>query len=124
MTLADTIARPLAKKFIAKHGKAMTIRDPNRTFDPATGSVSGSSSAMTVTGTPPSEYRVEDSSVRDVQSGDLATTVAATDTGLTSPPQVGFQLSFDSMVARIVAVTPIYSGTQVAAYKLQLRSAA
>lgn len=120
-TALDTEMRQVAFDLIDEFGKTLTYNmNLADTFDPATGGVTaGSPASVNRKSIPP--YKYEDQYIDGdlIRVGDMQTGVAAL--GLTFTPEKQMVVNFDNLNWDVKAVNPIYSGTQIALYILQLR---
>jgi hypothetical protein len=120
-TALDNDLRPAVVEILDEVGKEMTFSADTETYDPATGAVTVSATkAHTVKASPPLEYndRLVDGEI--IERGDTFIFLAAKDLAFT--PVKSMNVSFDSTQWQVVAVKKHYSGNQIAAYELQLRS--
>lgn len=122
----DTRMRALALRLIAKYGKPATWTSISAvTPNPATGTVTRTSTNYTVTITPPSSF--DPASLRtssQFSTGSVATdgeayvTLAAS--GLAFVPAPNDILTFDTKAWVVFGVQPIYSGELIAAYSVRI----
>jgi hypothetical protein len=104
---------------VATFGRALTLRHVTTgEYVPEDGGVAGdSTSDESVTGT---VGRYSKSEIGDtIRVEDIPVLIAAK--GLTSVPTTADRLVIDTKVYEIVSIEPIYSGEEVAAYRLQAR---
>ena len=123
MTALDTRFRSLATKLINKYGKSITLTSVTTgTYNPATGSVTNTTSSATV------KAIVEDYSYQDsgsgfteglIKVGDKKFTVAAID--LSSAPKPGDTITLGSSAYSVIRVIETWSGEQIASYEIQGR---
>lgn len=124
MGLLDAPLRSAALSLIAKFGKAITLRTPGSTYDPATGRVSGDPADVQV------RALIEDypafltlggsrESGAGVIAGDKKVTIAAA--AVASAPATTQQLLIDGSLYGLEKVDAIYSGDQAALYVMQAR---
>lgn len=123
MTALDTRFRSLATKLINKYGKSITLTSVTTgTYNPATGSVTNTTSSATV------KAIVEDYSYQDsgsgfteglIKVGDKKFTVAAID--LSSAPKPGDTITLGSSTYSVIRVIETWSGEQIASYEIQGR---
>lgn len=125
MTLDKTL-RQAAKRLIGDYGKSATLRrETQGTFEPADSSYSGGSSTdYSITVSPPQEFDQQFIDGDLIRQDDFMVSVAAK--GLSVTPNSGDEstndkLVLDSVVYEIVRAKPVYSGAQVALYKLHCR---
>lgn len=120
MGALDDVLRPVAKDLISEFGKDLTfIVKDTETYNPVTGVTTVGESSVVVKGSPPFPYerRYIDGDV--VKEGDMETLIAAQD--LTITPDEGQRVEFDGEKWHVVSIRRIYSGSLVAAFRLQLR---
>lgn len=123
MTALDTKFRSLATELINKYGKSITLTSVTTgTYNPATGSVTNTTSAVTV------KAIVEDYNYRDsgvgfteglIKIGDKKFTVAAID--LSVAPKPGDTITLGSSTYSVIRVIETWSGEQIASYEIQGR---
>lgn len=116
MNALDVIVPKIAA-LLAKVGRSIDyLSTPLSSYDVASGKVlTGDHTATPVVSTPPLQFSKRydgDTIKRD----DLAVFIQPTLT-----PAVGNRLRIDSQTYNIVNVMPLYTGTLIAAFKLQLR---
>ncbi len=121
MTKFDDIFVPLAKNLINEtFGFTATLRRETRTFVPATGKNTATSTDYSVKITPPSPFNRKKFPDAAFEDGDMMTMVAGD--GLTIVPSpVSDFLVYAGTVWQVMMVLPIVSGEQTAAYRLQVR---
>lgn len=118
MTEFDDKFRPLATKMLNKYGKTVIFGSmTDGTYDTVTGSVSRSASVTTV------KARVRDYSPKEFRQGliivgDKEVSIAAEGIGT---PKPGDTVTIDSSVYKVLASESVWSGEQVALYKLHCR---
>jgi len=118
MTTLDDTFLPLTANLISSFGKSLTFVVATDSYDPATGSNTVSESTSVVKGVL-SAYSSRFIDGDLIQNGDLKALIAAQ--GLTFTPTVGQRVEFNSQKWRIVAIASLYSGDEIAGYRLQLR---
>ena len=116
----------LATRLTNRYGKPMTLRRvATAVVNPATGKSTATTTNYSVNGSPPAPVRL---TRRDfglateglIMQGDAEVIIAAA--GLTiTPDPVTDRLVIDSVVWKIVAADPLYSGEDVAAWVLVAR---
>jgi len=121
MTTLDTTLLTKVAEIADTYGKDVVFESVgSKVYDPATGKTTESSvTNYTVKVTPPAPYdhRMIDGDL--IQVRDVGVLLPAKDLSFT--PDLGMQVTFDSEVFDIVAMSPLYSGTSVCAYDIQLR---
>lgn len=121
-TALDTQFAALVPEILAEFGKDVVFTEAAvpGDFDPTTGRTTQSSPATyTVKSAPPAQYEQDYVNGNTIQQGDLRLMIAGS--GQSFVPKVGQKVTFDSLVFRAVAVTPIYSGESIAAWEVQVR---
>ena len=142
MTPLDIELVPLAQELLAEYGKAAVWRIPQGVYDPIAGALSGAQPIreVPITITPPQPYEQTYEGVKGslrgavyvpttVLGGDMECYVAAkqlSDQGFVPPttagqPQLLGSVKFDNEVWGIVSLGRVYTGEQIALYKMQLR---
>ena len=121
MTTLDTTLLVKVAEIADTYGKSVAFQDVGSSvYDPATGKTTESSiTVYTVKVTPPAPYD------RKLIDGDM---IQTRDVGIILPaqslaftPVLGMQVTIDSEVLDVVALSPLYSGNDVCAYDIQLR---
>lgn len=120
MTVLDTTIAAKVVSVLAKYGKSIDFYvTTGATYSPATGSVTGGSTAVnTVKGAPPYPYARQFINGDTILEGDARTLIAKPSTWAPKPEM---KVVFDSTTWRVVSVEPIYSGDAIAAYAVQMR---
>lgn len=119
MTKFDDIFVPLATQLVDNtFGFAVTHRRVTRTYDPATGKNAVSNADTSVTITPPSPYDQRRIDGTLIQLGDQRI-IMSSNSGIT--PQSADLFIIGGATWQVVAIFPIVSGEQTAAYEVQLR---
>jgi len=119
MTKFDDIFVPLASKLIDDtFGFAATHRRVTRTYDPDTGKNTVSNADTSITITPPSPYEQRRIDGTLIQLGDQRIMISS-QSGVV--PQSADHFIIGGVTWQVVAVFPIVSGEQTAAYEVQLR---
>lgn len=93
-------------------------------IDTSTGLPSLSENSQPITVTPPAEYKVEAIDGTIVQSHDMFTLVAGEAWDAVFPsiqPEIGDKMTINNQEYAVVNPNPVYSGEQIAVYKIQLR---
>jgi hypothetical protein len=93
-------------------------------IDTSTGLPSLSETPQSLIVTPPAEYTVEATDGTVVQIHDMFTLIAgeAWDEAFpTIQPQIGDKMTINNQEYAVVNPNPVYSGEQIAVYKIQLR---
>jgi len=126
MTVLDDEFGPLTKELIDEFGKPVSLRrrneDSTDTFDPVTGVRSAAATAettKTVTISPPARFKEEQINGDSVKQGDWKSIIAKQ--GLSFTPKLGDVLIVDGSEGTIVSIGPLYSGVDVAGWKIQVR---
>jgi hypothetical protein len=125
MTELDAELVPLALEVIEEYGKAVDyVLVKSKTYDPATGNVSGD--VMAVPGVkvaPPEDYppRVTASSGGLIEVGDKKITTAAAYFVDYDAPTTGDHISYDGTTYYVRQVTTVFSGDLPCLYVLQVR---
>jgi hypothetical protein len=118
-TAFDQIFVPLATQLVDNtFGFDATFRRVSRTYDPATGKNTGSNTDTTVKITPPAPYSQRRIDGTVIQLGDQQIMISS-ESGVV--PQSADLFVIGGAVWQVVAVFPIVSGEQTAAYNIQLR---
>jgi hypothetical protein len=119
MTKFDDIFVPLAEQLIDDtFGFAVTHRRVTRTYDPATGKNTNSNSDTSITVTPPAPYEQRRIDGTVIQLGDQRIMISSR-TGIV--PESADLFIIGGVTWQVVAIFPIVSGEQTAAYEVQLR---
>ena len=120
-TMLDLKIRASAFNLIAKVGKQVTFTlYPSAAYDPTDGETTkGSPTQYVKKVSPPSAYKEMYIDGEIIRKGDCRVILPAKDLEFT--PEVGIEVTIDTVVWKIVGLKPVYSGEQVAAYTLQLR---
>ncbi len=119
MTQFDDIFVPLAQQLVDDtFGFAATHRRVARTYDPVTGKNTESNSDTSVTITPPAPYEQRRIDGTLIQLGDQRTMISSR-SGVV--PKSADLFIIGGATWQVVAVFPIVSGEQTAAYEIQLR---
>jgi len=116
----DTRMRATASRLINQFGATMVLRRQAGVYYPATGKNTETAADYDVVGSPPYPVDLRRVDGEMVRQGDAETILAASDLTFT-PDQTTDHIVFGGEAWSIVAVQPIYSGEQVAAYELRLR---
>lgn len=122
MTL-DTTLRAAAKSLLETYGKSATLtRTSGGTRDSVTGeqTIAPTETVHTVYCSPPKRFRRDQIDGQIIREDDFWTTIAAKDLAIT-PSRDSDQLTFDDADYTILRVEPLYSGAEIAAFKLHLR---
>lgn len=117
----DTKMRALALSLISRYGQSATWSaiGGSSTFNPATGRTTEAGSSYSVTVSPPSPVDISLVDGSTIQATDETVLIAAS--GLAFTPKIGDRVTLSSVAYRVVRVSPIFSGAQVAAYEAQCR---
>lgn len=119
MSFIDGIARSQAASAINTYGKTATLNKLSTgTYNPATGSVTGSLTAYAVK-VLIEAYKANLIDGTIIQASDYKATLAALNN---QAPDQDDTLTVDGVTGRIVSVGPIYAGEQIAVYVLQVRT--
>ncbi len=120
MTILDDELLPTAKSLLDELGKAVTLVEDTRVYDPDTGSVVITPGAShTVKCTPPFPYNQHEIDGDAIRAEDARVFLAGQDIPVT--PSVEMRVVIDGDTFAIRTVVPIYSGESVVLYGLQLR---
>ena len=115
----DTKMRAVANTLIERFGKSVQWTTYTDSVNPTTGTVDRTASASTVTISPPvgpnSAY--EPNQLLDL--GEFEVMLAAS--AIIFTPKVGDEVDIDSVTYTSIAVDSIYSGSQIAAFRVRLR---
>lgn len=118
-TAFDNIFVPLAGQLVDDtFGFAATHRRVTRTYDPATGKNTNSNADTSVVITPPAPYEQRRIDGTLIQLGDQRIMMSSR-SGVV--PQSADQFIIGGVTWQVVAIFPIVSGEQTAAYEVQLR---
>lgn len=120
MTALERRLRAMAERLIARHGKAVTLRRVERSFDPSTGEVTETVTDVAATASPPESFGLARLDGTLVRAGDLALSLAAKGGAIEPAPETDAVI-FDGETWSIVQVARSYAGEQVALYTLHLR---
>lgn len=122
MTVLDIRFRKLSTDLIDRYGKSVTLTNVTTgSYNTATSSITNTTSDTTV------KALVEDYSLHSsgagfdsglILSGDKKFSIAAA--GITTP-KPGDSITLDSVLWKVVRVTEVWSGEQIAMYELQAR---
>lgn len=120
-TVLDTEILPEVLDVIETYGKTVTVSQVGvGTYDPTTGvGTPDSTTPYSAKASPPDRF---DNALIDndnIQVGD--TYIIFAGQGLAFTPRVGMKVTIDSVIWRCIAVTPFYSGEQIAAWEVHLR---
>lgn len=120
MTLDSTL-RPLARRLVDSFGKAITLRRVSKgTYDPATGSLTGQTTADYPTNGVVRALEEKHLKNTLVEAGDMEITVAADGLDIAPDPSTDLVIvGLDTW--DIISVEPIFSGELVALYNLIVR---
>jgi len=120
-TVLDKALVPAALKMINEFGRDMEFTIFHETsYDPATGVGSENiCQTLTAKASPPINYDKRYVDGDSVQRGDARIFLAAS--GLAFTPEPDMHVKFDTFEFKAIAVLPLHSGEQVAAYEVQLR---
>lgn len=120
-TALDKELRPAVLEIINEVGRNMDFSFPlAKSYDPVTGAGSESiCKTLTAKASPPIDFEQRYVNDDSVKRGDTKIFIAAK--GLSFTPVRDMTVKFDSISFKAIAVLPIYSGEQVAAYEIQLR---
>jgi hypothetical protein len=119
-TAFDNIFVPLAKQLIdGTFGFTATHRRIARTFDPVTGKNAESVTDTSVKITPPNPYNQRQINDTTILQGDQMIMMSG-ESGIV--PNDNDKFVIGGNVWKVVAVNPIVSGEQSAAYSIQLRN--
>lgn len=115
----DTKMRAVANTLIERFGKSVQWTSYTDSVSPTTGTVDRTASSNNVTISPPigpnSAY--EPNQLLDL--GEFEVMLAASAINFT--PKVGDEVDIDSVTYTSIAVDSIYSGSQIAAFRVRLR---
>lgn len=127
-TAFDTKFRALAKKLVAKFGVTTGIytKITHGTMNDDTNKVEGgSTNAQSIAMSPPVRYDQADIDGSNIRYEDFKVYIAATDFedafGAAATVDTEDILEINGITLRIIEPDPIYSGEQVAVYKIQVR---
>ena len=122
MAQLDVKMAAVALDLITRFGKTVTYtQEDNSSYDPAVGEVTASSIVnFTVKVSPPDPYDVKLIDGDIIRVGDTSSFLASSGLAFT-PREVGDKIDFDGEKWRVVGVTKLWSGDNVAAYQVQLR---
>jgi len=110
-------------RLVQQHGKALTlIVKGSPTYDPSTGTVTGSETSYTVTGYF-YNYNLSEMNGLDIQMGDrrLVLPIRDTSSGLLPEPESGDEVTGDGDKVSVVSVAKIMSGNSPVCYICQVR---
>lgn len=120
-TKLDQKLRPKIEDIIDRLGKKVTVQETERTYDPASGRhTTLSKKEHTPKASPPDGFESYLIDGERVLATDTRILLAAT--AISFEPKAEWKVTIESETFWIVRVRKIYSGEQVAAYELQLRS--
>lgn len=120
MTVLDDKLVPKALELINKFGLSATYTTERRTYDPATRKSVLVTVEYTVKVTPPFGYDERLIVTEIIRADDSFILIAGS--GLAFTPAMGDFILIKTVKWRVARSQPLYSGEQVAAYQLQLRS--
>ena len=120
-TQLDKELRPVVLEIINEVGRNMQFSFPlAKSYDPATGTGSESIfKTVTAKASPPIDFEQRYVNDDSVKRGDVKIFLAAKNLSFT--PIIDMEVKFDGISFKAIAVLPIYSGEQVAAFEVQLR---
>lgn len=120
MTAFDDIFVPLAEQLVdGTFGFNATHRRVTRTYDASTGKNTESNADTTVKITPPNPYNQRQINDTTILQGDQWVIMSSA-SGIV--PQDNDKFVIGGNVWKVVAIQPIVSGEQTAAYQVQLRN--
>lgn len=120
MTKLDDKLIPKIAKIVDRLGKAVTFHVEAGSYDPTVGRRVSDQTDHSVKVTPPANYSERFIDGDNIQRGDVNILLPAQD--LVFTPVNGMQVTIDAKPWAIVEVKPIYTGEQIGAYDLQLRT--
>ncbi len=117
----DTEFIALALELINEAGKQVAFKTVSQgAYDAATGKVAGGTvSTFSSKVSPPEAYHQRYIDGDTVQVGDVSIMLPSASAGFV--PAINTVVTIDGLEWRVVGFNPVYSGEQVALYKLQLR---
>ena len=120
-TALDKKLVPKVLSIINRVGRNMDFSFPlAKSYDPATGAGSESIfKTVTAKASPPIDFEQRYVNDDSVKRGDVKIFLAAKNLSFT--PIIDMEVKFDGISFKAIAVLPIYSGEQVAAFEVQLR---
>jgi hypothetical protein len=108
---------PAIKTLIDTFGKTVTFYTEAGAYDPATGGLTATETAVSVTVTPPEPVR-DFMSGSDVKRGEIKCSFPAQDLAFT--PKLGQRVVIDSQSYNIVRLVPTYTGELIGMYDIEL----
>lgn len=120
MTVLDDKLVPKALELINKFGLTATYTTEDKTYDTATRKSVLVTTDFTVKVTPPFGYDERLITTEIIRADDSFILIAGS--GLQFTPKMGDFVTIKGVKWRVARSQPLYSGEQVAAYQLQLRS--
>lgn len=120
MTDLDTELIPAADEIVAEYGKSVTFTVKTRAYNPGLGATEETETNYTDIVTPPDAYDSQYIDGDVIREGDVKILIPAQNIAFT--PDAGVEVTIDGTVWTVVRVKPIYSGTSIAVYEMQLRS--
>lgn len=119
----DTEMRALAVELTDELGKAVTLIREETAYDPSSGETTTMTSTASANATPPADFTLSRIDGTLIQQGDTVIDVPAQglDMGTPDAPQQTDKVRIDGTKWGIVQVGKVYSGEQIALYRLHLR---
>ena len=122
-TALDSTLPPRVLEIVNERGKTVTITVTSNTYSASTGKNSASSATTypDLKISPPAPYESRHVDGTMIQAHDMHCILPASGLGFTPSIEDEITVTFDSVVWSVAGFDPMYSGDDVAAYKLQLR---
>ena len=121
-TALDTTLPPRVLEVVNKYGKTVTITVTSSTINVALGKIASSSeTTYSKKVSPPAPYKSRYIDGTMIQAHDLQCILPASGLGFTPSLSDEMTVTMDSVVWSVKGFDPMYSGDDVAAYRLQLR---
>ena len=121
-TPLDNILPGTVYRLLATYGvPAVFKRAGTGIYNPATGEGSFDAGSYTVKISPPAPFDSKFVDERLIQAGDAMAYIAAQNMPTGFSPKAGMVMEFAGETWQVVLVKPLYSGTLIAAYMVQLR---
>ena len=122
MALLDGPLRSIVKTIVHVLGTTCELNNDTADYNFATGVETNKlNSKITVSCSPPSSYSSSEVQGTTIQQSDLKVIVSAQDLGAYKVA-VGLGIKVSGLTMRVVGVTPMVSGDEVAAYEMQCRA--
>lgn len=123
MTLFDDVfagEAGVANQLIDRYGIEVTYRRVTKTYSASTGKNTGSNTDSSPKMTPPGMYKKDRIGDSVVEQGDIVTLISGVALSFEPSTKTDF-IVYNNQTWQVLAIEPVVSGVQTAAYILQLR---